>query len=466
MDNADKKLKLSFFGGAGLVTGANFILETTDDEQKQTRIMIDCGLVQGDENDEKKNYELFKYDISSIDSLFVTHAHIDHIGRIPKLVKDGFRGMIFSTPATKEISELLLYDELKILNIDTKKGGLEPLFDEKNIKKTMSLWSAIDYHDVGEVEGGFSFSFKDAGHILGSAIVQIEYFENRIAFTGDLGNSPSPLLRDTEFVNADYIVMESVYGDRNHDAKEKRTQIFEEVIKKTISRGGTLLIPLFSVEKTQVLLRELNNIFEKGNVKQIPIFLDSPLAINTMEIYKKYPGYFNEDAKKAIKSGDDIFNFSNLKLTPRVADSNEIVEVSGPKIIIAGSGMSRGGRILFHESIYLPDPKNTILFVGYQPAGTLGRKILDGVKKIEINKKKIKIKANVEEIMSYSNHKDSDGLFNFIEKAENPEKVFLVMGEPKASLFLAQRIRDYLNIETLCPREGDTYDLPIYPRQP
>lgn len=454
------KLKLTFYGGTGGVTGANFLLEG-----EGKRILIDCGLFQGGDFAEDQNKDSFPYDPASIDILFITHAHLDHIGRIPKLVKEGFRGVIYSTPATMEITEISLIDSMGVLGREAKEKGVEPIYNEDDVKKTMSLWKSVKYHTQIDINTDLKATFKDAGHILGSSMIVFEHNPpaggKKIVFTGDLGNSPAPLLKDTEAIkDADYMVIESVYGDRNHEAVEERTQKLREVIENTINKGGALLIPAFSIERTQVLLYEINNLVEDGKIPKVPVFLDSPLAIKVTKVYQDRIQNFNKGVKDEIAGGDDIFKFPLLKFTQHHQESINIKDVPNPKIIIAGSGMSNGGRILHHEKRHLPDPNSTLLIVGYQAAGSLGRKLLDGAKEVEIMDKKIQVRANVVNLTGYSAHKDSDGLIEFVENtSETVKKVFVVMGEHKASLFLVQRLRDYAEVNAVAPKLGESFEL-------
>lgn len=453
--------KLSFHGGAGTVTGANFLLETGD-----VRILVDCGLQQDKRLCHDCNYNDFPYDPKDIDMLIVTHAHLDHIGRIPKLVRDGFNGVIYSTPSTKEISAVMFEDGVGLLAVEAKREGREPLYEKKDAEQALRLWETVNYHENKTIAPDYQMYFKDAGHIMGSVIAELSHIRGsesrKIAFTGDLGNSPTPLLRDTEEVNdVDYMLMESVYGDRNHETSmEARTEALKQVIMDAADRGATLLIPAFSIERTQIILHEINNLVEDHVIPQLPVFLDSPLAIKVTEIYRKYQKNFKADVQEEIAEGDDIFDFPKLELTRTRSESQEINKHHGPKIIIAGSGMSYGGRIMYHEKVHLSNPNNVILFVGYQVPGTVGRQIQDGNKVVDILGKKVKIKARVETISGFSAHKDSDHLIEFAGKThEHVEKIFVAMGEPKASMFLAQRLRDYYEIDAIVPKQGEVFDI-------
>lgn len=460
MHNGSNTFTLTFHGGAGVVTGANFLFEGPRGDQSM-RLLVDCGIEQGFKFCDDCNLESFPYDPAAIDALFVTHAHLDHIGRIPKLVRDGFSGVIYSTPSTFEITSVMLDDSLGLITEEAKHSGTEPLYNRKDVERTLSLWQTFSYHTPKTLKNGLVATFKDAGHILGSAMVEFSYNDKKIIFTGDLGNSPAPLLRDTEkIVDADYLIMESVYGDRNHEPKSERAGKLQKVIEKTIQKKGVLLIPAFSIERTQILLYELNKMVESGRIDEIPVYLDSPLAIRVTDIYNKYTKNFNPAVQSEIKSGDDIFDFPRLKFTRTTEESRAIEGTANPKIIIAGSGMSHGGRIIRHEKKYLPDSASTLLFVGYQAAGSLGRRLQDGAKKVSIENETITVRAHVETIRGYSAHKDSDGLVSFVENTKKTvRKVFVAMGEPKASLFLVQRLRDYLSVDAVSPKQGDSFEL-------
>ena len=452
-------MKLTFYGGTGTVTGANFLLELSSD----LKILIDCGLMQGTSVSDSFNREEFPYNPEEMKFLLVTHAHMDHIGRIPKLVKDGFCGKIISTPPTKEIAEILFQDALGIMDADSRKKGILPIYDKKDIEKALSLWETIPYHQSFGLGEDNSIYLRDSGHILGSAMIEVNDSKTKVVFTGDLGNSPSLLLNDTEEIkDANYIVMESVYGDKNHEPKDERREKLKKIIKETIEDKKLLIIPAFSVERTQILLYEMNGFFENHELSQIPVFLDSPLAIKITKIYQKYSDYLNKTVQKEIKEGDDVFNFPRLKSTSLSRDSDKINITQNPKIIIAGSGMSNGGRVVHHEKDHVGDKDAIILAVGYQAVGTLGRRLEDGAKTVKINGEEIEVRAQILKIEGYSSHKDSDNLVKFIETASEEGKlknVFTVMGEPKSSLFLVQRLRDELNVKAKYPDYGEEIQL-------
>jgi len=450
-----KTAKITFDGGAGYVTGSNFLLEAAG-----KKILIDCGLVQGLRLADDINWDPFPYDPKEVDYLFVTHAHIDHVGRIPKLIHEGFRGKIYSTHPTKAIALPMLEDATGILS-KNKGLHLDQIYNPENLKIAFSLWQGFEYHENIELAPGLSVTFLNAGHILGSAMVKFTYNGKNILFTGDLGNSPSPLLPDTEKVtDIDYLVMESVYGDRNHESRDERRRNLEAVIEDNYRRKGTLVIPTFSLERSQELLFELNTLVENKRIPIMPIFLDSPLAIRLTEIFKQYKNYFNENAQKAMRSDKYLFDFPGLHNTLKSEESKMIVNTPGPKIVIAGSGMSTGGRIVHHERHYLPDPNNTILLLGYQVVGAPGRFIQEGLKTVKISGEETIIRAHVVTISGYSGHKDSDGLANFVgDMQDRVKKVFCVMGEPKSSMFLVQKIRDNFGVDASAPEQGSSVTL-------
>lgn len=447
--------KVHFLGGTESVTGSNFLLEG-----ENFRILIDCGLFQGSQVAEDENRKKFSFEPSELSALIITHAHIDHIGRVPKLVHDGFRGPIYSTAATRDLAEFMLMDSMGVLSKEAAHTHEPPLYTKADVEESMKLWQGFGYHEPFTIEE-VQVVLRDAGHILGSAMVEFTLEGKKIVFTGDLGNSPAPLLKDTEYItDATYLVMESVYGDRVHEDRSRRRDILEDVIEETMRAGGTLMVPAFSLERTQELLYEIEQMMEHSRIPLVPVFLDSPLAIKVTGVYKKYRSYFNPEAAKAFEGDGGIFNFPQLIQTDTTDASKRIYEAAPRKIIIAGSGMSNGGRILHHEKRYLSDEKSTLLLVGYQSPRSLGRVLQDGAKTVTIMGEHIPVRARIVTISGYSAHKDSDGLLDFVSRtADTVKKIFVVMGEPKSSLFLVQRIRDYLGLDAVSPKAGEVVEL-------
>ena len=460
--------EITFHGGVGTVTGANFLLDAGPQ-----KILVDCGILQRETVCDIANSAPFPYDVRTIDALIVTHAHADHIGRIPRLVRDGFRGAIHSTGATKDLAALMFADALRVMREDALRRECEVLYEAEDIEKALSLWNTHEYREPftpnpkGDASG-ITVEFLDAGHVLGSALVKLSRLrqgsgepKRSIIFTGDLGNSPEPLLNDAESpAGANYLVMESVYGDRVHEGREERRERLRQCVLNTRARKGVLLIPSFSLERTQLLLFELNVMIEEGKLAPIPVYLDSPLAIEVTGVFRKYKYLLNLAAREHFSENNDPFSFRSLKLTREVNESRAIHATPNPKVIIAGAGMSHGGRIRAHEKYYLGDKHATILFVGYQVPGSLGRHIQDGEKRVEIDGEHIRIYAKRETLSGYSGHADREQLLTFVEKTgEQLERVFVTMGEPKSSLFLAQRIQDFLGVDAVVPDAGQSFDI-------
>lgn len=438
-------MKIKFLGAAGTVTGSSYVLTSGSGQS----IMIDLGMFQGPLQIEKLNYEPFDYDVSRLAGMVLTHAHLDHCGRLPILLDKGFQGDIWMTPATRDLTELSLLDSAKIAKNDNK----EFLYDKDMVIKAIARFKTVNYHDPITI-GNFTIHLVDAGHILGSASLEIEYKnanpkERRIVFSGDLGNTPEPLERATELIDAaDIVVMESTYGDRLHPNIDPGDTIRSQInsIEKS---GGTLLIPAFSLERTQELLHMIKHLKEAGKVKpQTPIFLDSPMAQKATAIYLSYPEILNAHIQNDLRQSNP-FEFPGLEMIQGSKESEALHDRSGPKVIIAGSGMMVGGRILGHAAYYLPISSTRLLIVGYQGEETLGRELLERAKEIIINGQTIQVMATVSDTQAMSSHADQAQLINWLKHIKNVKKVFLTHGEDGPRMVLSKRIAHELGIENV-----------------
>ena len=440
---------LGFYGGVGSVTGANFMLDTGN-----VALLVDCGLQQGDKFSDEVNRKDFVYNPADVDVLLVTHSHADHIGRIPKLVRDGFRGKIYSTLPTRELARIMFDDALHIMAYESERDEVPMLYQQQDIDRALTMWDVVSYREPIDLGDEVTASFHDAGHILGSAMVHLTRHGKKVVFTGDIGNVPQPLMAEPEVpTDFDYMVMESVYGDRVHEEVEERTELLTHYIRETIRKHGTLIIPAFSLERTQGILFEINNLIESGEVESIKTYLDSPLAIRVTDVYRHSTDYLKPAVQEQIKKGDDIFAFEGLSFTETIKESKMIAHYGGPKIIIAGSGMSHGGRIRSHEKQFLRDPNTTLLLVGYQGVGSMGRLLQDGAKQVWIDGMEVRVKAQIASIRGYSGHADRNQLVDLVHRGadKDTKQIFVTMGEERASLFLTQRLRDYLGVNAIAP---------------
>jgi metallo-beta-lactamase family protein len=447
-------MKITFYGAARTVTGANYLLE-----EGETKILVDCGLNQGPTYCEDLNFEPFKYDPKNIQAVFISHAHIDHIGRLPSLVKAGFAGTIYSTPPTKDFAELLLLDSEHLLAEEAAKRHKPPLYESPDILNVMAHWQKRKYHESVKV-GPFEVEFYDAGHILGSASVLVQCDGKKMVFSGDLGNVPAPYIHPTEYVRGvDYALIESAYGDRLHEGVDERKEALRRTIRDTVKNGGVLMIPAFAMERTQDLLYELNALVESGEIPRVPVFVDSPLAIKLTAVYQKYAtnaAYFNSEAVELMRQGDAIFDFPGLRMTLTTEQSKEINDVPGPKVVIAGAGMMNGGRILHHAIRYLPDPKSALLIVGYQAPGSLGQQLVSGEKSVQIFGEEVTVRAKIFQISGYSAHADQAGLVKWVrEIGPSLKKLFICQGEEGSELALADKVKSELKLAVDVPFLGD-----------
>lgn len=447
-------MRLSFYGACNQVTGSSVLVETGG-----KKILLDCGLFQGTRASEKRNLEPFSFVASAVDALVISHAHLDHTGRIPKLFKEGFRGKIFCTGPTKELTYLVLEDSEKLAREEAKKNNHASLYSESYIQNAMELFETLAYGERVEIAGGVWLTFKNAGHILGSAITLIESEGVKLAYSGDLGNKPSVLLDEPDYLGAcDFLICESTYGGRIHEDIEKRRGKLSEIILNTISQNGVLMIPAFAIERTQELLHDIEDFCTVQNCEKPTFYLDSPLAFKVTKVFKKYPEYLNGKLFEVHKD-NDIFGDSRVEITSTVEASKAINDAPNPKVIIAGSGMMNGGRILHHMKRYLPDIKNTLLIVGYQSVGTLGRRIYDGEKEVRIHGEKVEIGAQVKTIGSYSAHADMPQIINWISGISGLKKVFIVHGESDQVDALGNAIQKNLKIAVQAPHEAEGYNL-------
>lgn len=444
--------KISFLGAAREVTGSMFLVESSNGK----KVLVDCGLHQGSKLDERRNYDSLPFDAKSIDLVVVTHAHLDHVGRLPKLVKDGFNGPVILTAPTADLMHLVLVDAQGIMEDDATKVGHEPLYGVEDINRLMQKVERVEY-DVTTTLHGMTVRLVDAGHILGSSSAQLIDNGKTIVFSGDLGNAGAPILQPTKAPEqADVVVMESTYGGRVHEPIGERENILRQTIMETVNRRGVLMIPAFAIERSQEILYEIDQLQKEKKIPQLPIFLDSPLAINATAVFERYSQFWNKESQVLKSSGDDFFRFPGLKQTVTVQQSKEINEVAPPKIIIAGSGMMEGGRILHHLQRYLPNEKSTLLVVGYQAKGTLGRELLDRVSRVKIHGQWVNVRAQIKPIGAYSAHADGPQLLLWLSKfTQKPKHVYLVHGENGEMETLAANIKKDLNIAVTIPSQGD-----------
>lgn len=468
-------MQISFLGAAKTVTGSCYYLEVNN-----KKLLVDCGMFQGHDGEKSLNFEPFPFEVNELDYILLTHSHIDHSGRIPKLYKDGFRGEVIATKATTELCAIMLPDsghiqemEHEWLNRKRLRAGkkpIDPLYTLQDAVDCMECFRKVAYDEFVKLSGNITVRFRDAGHILGSAILEIWVNENgqetKLVFSGDLGNKGIPILRDPTIIDsADYLFIESTYGDRLHRENEDKVERFMDIILETIENGGNVIIPSFAVGRTQEIIYELHNQLAKYGDKvnrlfHIPVYVDSPLAISATEVFRNNLDCYDEEARDYIRNGDNPLDFPSLKFSRTADESRELNEKDETMIIIAASGMCEAGRIKHHLKHNLWKPEATILFVGFQAQGTLGRRILDGAKKVRIFGEEITVNARIESIDGFSGHADKAGLLEWLGAFENkPKKVFIVHGEEDVQEVLANEIEEKFHLECVIPDKGETYSL-------
>ena len=464
-------IKITCMGAAGTVTGSNYLIE----DSRGKRIVVDCGLFQGGKQTEWRNTADWGFDPREIDTLLLTHAHIDHSGRIPKLVKDGFRGRIITSPPTAQLCEIMLLDSGHVQEMDAEwqtrrnrrksKKGIEPLYTVEDAQKSLQYLSPVERDQIIDIEPGIKARFLNAGHILGSSIIELWIedgeAETKIVFSGDIGKDSQLIVKDpTEVAQADYLFIESTYGNRLHRSfKDSKAELLD-AIRYAVSNNEKVVIPAFAVERTQEILYILGEFQRSGSLPDIPIYLDSPLAIKATEIFRKNKKYFDEEAMAIVERGFDPFDMPNLKFTLTTEESIAINKKPGSAIVIAGSGMCTAGRIKHHLKHNLWRPGASVIIVGFQAMGTTGRRIVDGEKRVRVFGEDVAVAAKVFTIGGFSAHADQKGLLEWAGHfaAAHP-RVFVIHGEATASEALAAKLREDLNLEAYVPKLGESLTL-------
>ena len=473
-------MKITFLGATKTVTGSNYLVEGAG-----KKFLVDCGMWQGNSELEEENLQEFEFNPSEIDFMLLTHAHIDHSGRIPKLYNEGFKNKIYAHKATCDLCALMLPDsghiqemEIQWKNKKRIRKGLEPrepLYTAEQAARCLEIFEAVKYDEIIEIDENIHVRFNDAGHMLGSSIIEIWVKEGeketKVVFTGDLGNNDIPLLDSPTMIDsADYLVMESTYGNRLHVRNDEKAELFLKIVSETLDKGGSVVIPSFAVGRTQEILYELNKLKEKKDDEEFlkeydtlmkaPVYVDSPLAISATEVFKDNTELFEEEIKQEILRGDNPLEFPGLKFAMTTDESKALNEDPTPAIIISASGMCEVGRIKHHLKHNLWNPKSTILFVGYQAPGTLGYSIVNGAKTVKIFGEEIAVNARIEYIEGYSGHADQEWLMNFVYSFINkPKHIFLVHGEVESQNVLQEKIINEAGINAVIPEFGETYEL-------
>ena len=473
-------MKITFLGATKIVTGSNFLVEAAG-----KKFLVDCGLYQGKAELEEQNYREFDYNPAEIDFMLLTHAHIDHSGRIPKLYNDGFKGPIYAHKATCDLCQIMLPDSGHIQEMEAewknkkriRKGQptREPLYTAEDALKCMEIFVPVKYDEIIQVSENIYVRFNDAGHMLGSSTIEIwakeDGKETKAVFSGDLGNNDIPLLSEPTMIdNCDYLVMESTYGSRLHIRNDQKAELFLKIVSETIDNGGTVVIPSFAVGRTQEILYEINKIKENRHdeeflreyrtLMKVPVYVDSPLAISATQVFKENMDLFEDEVKEEMERGNNPLEFPGLKFTQTADESKALNESDEPSIIISASGMCDVGRIKHHLKHNIWNPKSTILFVGYQAPGTLGYEIVNGAKKVTIFGEEFAVNARIEYIEGYSGHADQEWLMNFVYSFYNkPKHIFLVHGEEESQEVLRNKILENTGIGVTIPEYGETYQL-------
>lgn len=466
-------MRIRFLGANGNVTGSQHFVE-----EDQFRFLVDCGMVQ-ERDFLKRNWDVNPEQPQKINAVLLTHAHLDHCGLLPKLAKDGFHGKIYGTPATIDLAKLILYDSAHIQEEDAifkkKRHQKEqrqsphpivPLYTQSDVNQLLSMFETIDYNKPTEIGPNIRATFYDAGHVLGSSFIEVEFMKTnkRLLFSGDLGRPNRPILRDPAFFTdsnkeIDALLIESTYGDRNSENISGVDDQLAAVINKTIARGGKIIMPVFAVERAQEVLIRLHALIEKKKIgDNYPIYLDSPMAVEATQIFKKHPECFDKETMERYQREEKM---GNLQLLKTCDESRTLNSLKGPAIIMSSAGMCNAGRIKHHLVNHIGDPKNTVLFLGYQSYGTLGYQIVKGAKEVRIHGQMRKVKASVESIRGISGHADRQELLHWVQEIPKaPKKIFVVHGETSSSQSFAKALRQNLpNSEIIIPKYSESFEL-------
>lgn len=467
-------MKISFLGASRIVTGSNFLIETRD-----TKFLIDCGMFQGNKSINKMNYQPFSFNPKEIDFLVLSHAHIDHSGRIPKLIKEGFKGNIYTTKATVDLCSIMLPDSGHIQEMENewdnrkrRRSGeklREPLYTMEEAEESLRNFIPVLYDQKIELNEEVTLRFRDAGHILGSSIIELWIKEEgdreiKLVFSGDLGRRNRPILRDPYLIDeADYLIIESTYGNRLHPPSKDDAKELISIINATVKKGGNIVIPSFAVERAQDIIYELNKYYseyiktENQDFLDVPVYVDSPLTASATEIFLRNPDCFDEETLKLINIGNNPLDFHNLKFTRTTEESKQINFSKESKVIISASGMCTAGRIKHHLKHNLWRKESSIVFVGYQAQGTLGRRIKEGEKVVKIFGEEIQVNAKIYSLEGFSGHADREGIIQWIKSIKNkPKKIFVVHGEEEATGEISRKIEEELKIKTYIPELGES----------
>ena len=477
-------MNITFLGASRTVTGSNYLIEAAG-----KKFLVDLGLYQGNIKEVELNVEALPFNVEEIDFMLLTHAHIDHSGRIPKLYKDGYRNPIYATKATCDLCTIMLPDsghiqeqEMEWKNKKRQRKGeatIEPIYNQEDAEQSLELFKPVFYDEIIDVAENIQVRFNDAGHMLGSSIIEVWATENgkteKAVFTGDLGNNDIPLLDSPTMIeSADYLIMESTYGNRLHMRNDSKAELFLDIVSETLNKGGRVIIPSFAVGRTQEILYEINNLKLKSDdpefakkyetLMRTSVYVDSPLAISATEIFAKNMDLFDEETQELIKQGDNPLEFPGLKFTRTVEESKALNESNEPCIVISASGMCEVGRIKHHLKHNIWNPNSTILFVGYQAPCTLGRSIVDGAKKVKLFAEEVAVGARVEYIEGYSGHADQEWLLNFVYSfIQKPKHIFLIHGEYEGQKELKEKLVENTGIPVTIPELGDSYRLEEMP---